>query len=232
MATNPGSIFHRLLSLFIRIILYGFGIFFCWWTYSQEFSSFVNLLILIGGMLFVFPIVWIGRIILDRQPTIDRAKWTTVLVHFGMLVPLGVVPIKAVQTAQSWAGWTIPIPLLIGEILVIITAILVMLTIINMAVKGLGAPFAIALTRKLNTDWIYAWNRNPMVLTFFAFMLSLGIWFQSVNFLLWVIILVIPTWIFFLKVYEERELEIRFGASYLAYKSRTPFLFPRKPRSL
>jgi protein-S-isoprenylcysteine O-methyltransferase Ste14 len=32
-------------------------------------------------------------------------------------------------------------------------------------------------------------------------------------------------------VYEERELELRFGASYLEYKSRTPMLFPRKPRS-
>jgi len=32
------------------------------------------------------------------------------------------------------------------------------------------------------------------------------------------------------KVFEERELEIRFGASYLEYKSRTPMLFPRRPR--
>ncbi len=35
----------------------------------------------------------------------------------------------------------------------------------------------------------------------------------------------------FVKVYEERELEIRFGASYLEYKSRTPMLFPRRPRN-
>jgi protein-S-isoprenylcysteine O-methyltransferase Ste14 len=31
------------------------------------------------------------------------------------------------------------------------------------------------------------------------------------------------------KVYEERELEFRFGPSYLEYKSKTPFLFPGKP---
>jgi hypothetical protein len=34
---------------------------------------------------------------------------------------------------------------------------------------------------------------------------------------------------FFVKVFEERELEFRFGASYLEYKFKTPMLFPRKP---
>lgn len=36
--------------------------------------------------------------------------------------------------------------------------------------------------------------------------------------------------LFFVKVYEERELEIRFGASYLEYRARTPMLFPGKPK--
>jgi len=36
--------------------------------------------------------------------------------------------------------------------------------------------------------------------------------------------------LFIVKVYEERELELRFGASYLEYKSKTPMLLPRKPR--
>jgi protein-S-isoprenylcysteine O-methyltransferase Ste14 len=36
----------------------------------------------------------------------------------------------------------------------------------------------------------------------------------------------------FVKVYEERELEIRFGDSYRTYRSRTPLLFPRKPGRL
>jgi protein-S-isoprenylcysteine O-methyltransferase Ste14 len=36
--------------------------------------------------------------------------------------------------------------------------------------------------------------------------------------------------LFFMTYYEERELEVRFGASYLEYKARTPMLFPRKPK--
>jgi protein-S-isoprenylcysteine O-methyltransferase Ste14 len=50
-----------------------------------------------------------------------------------------------------------------------------------------------------------------------------------VLFVLWVLILFAPALLVFVKVYEERELEIRFGASYLEYKSRTPMLFPRRP---
>ena len=100
----------------------------------------------------------------------------------------------------------------------------------NLALKGLGAPFAIALSRKLTVDWLYAWTRNPMVLAGLAFFLSLGIWFQSALFVLWVLILFAPALLFFVKVYEERELELRFGSLYLEYKSRTPMLWPRIPR--
>jgi len=68
------------------------------------------------------------------------------------------------------------------------------------------------------------------VLAVLALLLSLGIWYQSVLFVLWVLILFAPALIFFVKVYEERELEFRFGASYLEYKSKTPMLWPRRPR--
>jgi protein-S-isoprenylcysteine O-methyltransferase Ste14 len=33
----------------------------------------------------------------------------------------------------------------------------------------------------------------------------------------------------FLKVYEERELEIRFGEAYREYREKTPMLWPRRP---
>jgi protein-S-isoprenylcysteine O-methyltransferase Ste14 len=68
-----------------------------------------------------------------------------------------------------------------------------------------------------------------MVLAGLALLLSLGIWFQSVLFVLWAFLLFTPALLAFVKVYEERELEFRFGSSYLEYRSRTPLLFPRKP---
>jgi protein-S-isoprenylcysteine O-methyltransferase Ste14 len=98
--------------------------------------------------------------------------------------------------------------------------------VLNLALKGLGAPFFIALSRRLAADWFYARTRNPMVLAALAFFLALGIWYQSALFLLWVLILFAPALLFFIRVYEERELEIRFGEAYRRYRASTPFLWP------
>ena len=200
------------------------------WVLNQSFTTIVNLCILVGSLLLVFPIVWLGRNILDRQPTTSRAVWITTFVQFGVGNMFAVGIIQAVTTHQDWSDWVLPIPAEIGLSLVIITGTATLLTVVNLALKGLGAPFFIALSRKLAVDWMYAWTRNPMVLAALAFLLSLGIWYQSVLFVLWALLLFAPALLFFVKVYEERELEIRFGASYLEYKSRTPMLFPRKPR--
>ena len=43
-----------------------------------------------------------------------------------------------------------------------ISGLVCLLTVVNLALKGLGAPFFIQLSRRLSTDWMYAWSRNPM----------------------------------------------------------------------
>lgn len=68
------------------------------------------------------------------------------------------------------------------------------------------------------------WTRNPMLLATLALLLSVGLWYRSVWFLLLVAISVSPGWIFSVRMYEERELEIRFGRAYRGYRARTPFL--------
>jgi protein-S-isoprenylcysteine O-methyltransferase Ste14 len=218
------------VDLFIRIALLILALFIWLWVLNQPLSSIQNLSILIGGVILVFPVVWVGRKILDKQPTMSRAVLVTTFVHYAVGILFGVTIIRAVMTHQDWSGWVLPVPVGFGLFLVAITGLATLLTIGNLALKGIGAPFAIALSRKLTVDWFYAWTRNPMVLAFLAFLLSLGIWFQSTLFVLWVLILFAPALLTFVKVYEERELEIRFGESYLEYKSKTPILFPRKPR--
>lgn len=199
------------------------------WVLNQPFSDTVNLSIIVGGVLLTYPLAWLGRKILGQRQTIGRAVWTTTFVHFGMGFTFGIPIVRAVSTYKDWCGWVLPVPSVIGLVLVIITGAAFSLTVINLALKGFGAPFFIALSRKLAADWLYAWTRNPMALAALAFFLSLGIWFQSALFMLWVLIVLAPAYVFFAKVYEERELEIRFGASYLEYKSGTPMFFPRKP---
>jgi protein-S-isoprenylcysteine O-methyltransferase Ste14 len=202
-----------------------------WWAIVTPLSNAVNLVILVGGVLLTFPLVWLGRLLLDRRPTPDRAAWITTFVHFGLGFTFGVPIVRALTTHQDWFGWVLPVPTGIGLALVIITGAASLLVVMNLALKGLGAPFFIALSRKLTADWLYAWTRNPMVLAGLALLVSLGIWFQSALFVVWALILFTPALLFFVKVYEERELEVRFGASYLEYKSRTPMLWPHKPRN-
>jgi protein-S-isoprenylcysteine O-methyltransferase Ste14 len=220
----------HILDAAFRIALFAFILFFWLWVLDQRFSSTVNLSIIVGGTLLVFPIIWFGRKLLDREPTERRMAWTTSFVHYTVVLVLGTSIFRAVVTHQEWSGWILPLPAEIGLVLVVVTGAATLLAVANLALKGLGAPFAVALSRKLATGWMYAWTRNPMVLATLAFFLSLGIWYQSVLFVLWVLFLDGPALLFNVKIYEERELELRFGASYLAYKSRTPLLFPRRPR--
>ena len=207
------------VELLIKIALLGFTCFLCWWALKTPLSKIMNLSIIVGGVLLVFPVVWLGRKILDRHLTTSGVAWITTFVQFAVASLLGVAIIRAVITHKDWSGWTLPIPSEIGLVLAVITGAALLLTVINLALRGLGAPFFIVLSRKLAADWLYAWTRNPMVLALLAFLLSLGIWFQSAVFVLWVLILFAPALLVFVKVYEERELEFRFGAPYLEYKS-------------
>jgi protein-S-isoprenylcysteine O-methyltransferase Ste14 len=196
-----------------------------------RFSQFTSLIIIIGAIVLVFPAVWIGRKAVDVKPTIERFAWITSIVHMLLMILLGVSIIEAIRFFQVEPGIRIPLPVEFGMVLLSLTGVISLLTVVNLALSGLGAPFAIALSKRLANRWMYRWTRNPMVLSTLAMLLSLGMYLQSLHFVLWVVLLVTPALIYFLKVYEERELEIRFGMPYMDYKAKTPFLWPRKPTS-
>jgi hypothetical protein len=63
------------VELFFRIALLAFTLFIWLWVLNQPLSNSMNLSIIVGGVLLVFPIVWLGRMILDRQPITSRAVW-------------------------------------------------------------------------------------------------------------------------------------------------------------
>lgn len=220
----------QIIDFPVRVALLALVWLVLWWAAVTPLSTVLNLSIIVGGVLLTFPLVWLGRKVLDRHQTTGGAVWTTTFVHVALGLTFGVPIVRAVTTHGEWPGWVLPVPSVIGLLLVIGTGAACGLTVVNLALRGFGAPFFIALSRKLAADWLYSWTRNPMVLAALSWFVSLGIWFQSALFVLWVLILFAPALLFFVKVYEERELEIRFGASYLAYKSRTPMLFPRRPK--
>lgn len=210
----------------------GFALTIAAWTWlnHSQFDAVTSIIISVGGVLVVFPISWAGRRSLEAKPAPDNAARVATRVHYAIMPVLGAAIFEAIKVGKAWAGWIIPLPGAVGWTLMITSGSFVLLTVLNLAWGGLGAPFAIALSKRLAVNWLYAWTRNPMVLSILVFLTSLGLWLQSTLFLVWMMVLVTPAWLFFLKVFEERELEIRFGASYLEYKAKTPMLLPRRPR--
>jgi protein-S-isoprenylcysteine O-methyltransferase Ste14 len=89
--------------------------------------------------------------------------------------------------------------------------------------KGLNA---VILTKQLVVGDIYNRTRNPMALGFYLGAVGLGTAIGSTVITLGSILFVIPIHVFYLKYFEEYELEQRMGQSYLDYKQRVPFLFP------
>ncbi len=66
-----------------------------------------------------------------------------------------------------------------------------------------------------------------MSLGYYLLGLSIGFLSGSSLLTLYVLLGLIPAHLFFLKYFEELELELRFGESYKQYKRKTPFLFPK-----
>lgn len=65
-----------------------------------------------------------------------------------------------------------------------------------------------------------------MALGTMFFYVGLALIFRTLSMFFLILLLFTPLFAF-VKVYEEKELEVRFGEEYLKYKERTPFLTPR-----
>jgi protein-S-isoprenylcysteine O-methyltransferase Ste14 len=179
----------------------------------------------------LIPIILIGRRYLDQQPTAHRAAWITAIVHYLIAIFLGCAVIAAAHFTQNASDWASPLPAWLGLFLMALSGLALLGGAIHLLNKGLGLPLGTEVTRVVVTNWLYAWTRNPIVLSTLAFLVGIGLWLGSGTFLLWVFALVFPAVFVFLQVFEERELEIRFGNDYLEYKQRTPMFWPRRPKN-
>jgi protein-S-isoprenylcysteine O-methyltransferase Ste14 len=92
---------------------------------------------------------------------------------------------------------------------------------------GKGTPNPIAPTHKLVVTGPYKWCRNPMQLGVMVYYFGIGSLLSSVwiGILMFFLALILGT--IFHKLFEEKELKLRFGDQYEQYKAETPFLFPK-----
>jgi protein-S-isoprenylcysteine O-methyltransferase Ste14 len=91
---------------------------------------------------------------------------------------------------------------------------------------GRGTPVPLMATQKLIIQPPYAYCRNPMALGGIGMYLGAAILFRSIGAVI-LVLLFASGLLIYIKRVEEKEMEIRFGQDYLAYKQQTPFLIPR-----
>jgi protein-S-isoprenylcysteine O-methyltransferase Ste14 len=91
---------------------------------------------------------------------------------------------------------------------------------------GRGTPVPAMATQTLITQPPYTWTRNPMALGTLTLYFGVAMAAGSPSAILFVF-LVSAVLLLYIKFVEEKEMELRFGDDYRAYRDSTPFFFPR-----
>ena len=169
---------------------------------SREYPLAVRILttVLIGGGLVVVLIPWL---LLGPLPRLDARLGLPVL-------------------SFCWINY------LLGGLHIIIGANFAFWSIVQQFFKAQRTPLPVMPTQKLLISGVFIICRNPMTFGTFCLYFGLSILIGSISALV-CSALVSVLLILYLKLVEEKELALRFGAEYEAYKKSTPFMIPRIP---
>jgi protein-S-isoprenylcysteine O-methyltransferase Ste14 len=123
----------------------------------------------------------------------------------------------------SWRGGRLA--LFVGALLAISGWLLAVWTIVTQFTRAQGTPSPTMATQKLLADGPFSLCRNPMALGTILAYLGTGVMVGS-PFAVGVVALFAAVLSLYIKTVEEKELLVRFGDEYAAYKQNTPFLIP------
>jgi protein-S-isoprenylcysteine O-methyltransferase Ste14 len=184
-----------------------------------------------GGKASVRPAI-MNRLKKWSEREYSKAQRMTVII-FGGIVFWILIPLFIVVGSAFMDPW-LSLPRFFHRSINPVIALVLMVAgwfFANWTVKvqfsfGKGTPIPLMATQKLVVKRPYTYCRNPMTLGTTAFYLGVATWTGSISAL--ILALIYPVGILiYIKLVEEKELELRFGAEYLEYKRRTPFLIPR-----
>ena len=180
---------------------------------------------IIGCGFFFLSTIVLG-IFLRKYPSEKVRVTTTMILHFiGLVAFLLPVLIGIFYPGLSKYDDLLgiqylpyrPLRVAFGAILIPIGIFFVAISNYALLDHGHGQA-AFFLTKNVVNGHVYKLTRNPMSLGFYLGCLALGLLSGSTYFTLWLLIEVIPAHIFYLKFFEERELELRFGDPYMEYR--------------
>ena len=119
-----------------------------------------------------------------------------------------------------------PFNLVLGLLLIVLGWLFGMWSINSQFTIGRGTPVPLMATQKLIVQSPYTYCRNPMAVGAIVMYLGVAILFCSIGAVI-LVLLFAGLLLVYIKRVEEKEMQIRFGEEYLAYKRQTPFLIPR-----
>lgn len=146
--------------------------------------------------------------------------WTV----FLALLPAGVYLTESALDLDHWrfAG---PFGRLAGAMLFVLGGSLGLTSGITMALKGRGTPLPLDCPREMVIDGPYRYVRNPMAMAGIAQGVAVGLFLGSPAVILYALCGG-PLWNVLVRPWEERDLEQRFGESFVRYRQSVRCWWP------
>lgn len=168
------------------------------WAKREHSPEQLIILLAFLGILFVIIVPFFLVVV---SPYLDQTLQLPRFVH-GLMNPFVGLPLIGIGLA--FALWSIQTQFTLGK----------------------GTPAPMMPTRRLVVLGPYSYCRNPMTFGTLLFYLGTGVSIGSAS-AVCLTLLIAVLLIMYIKVIEERELELRFGKEYLQYKRGTSFIVPR-----
>lgn len=164
---------------------------------------------------------------------ISKGKRLAALLLAALLFPTGIPAILVLLLPKvdrafgigSFSSGTVNI--VVGASAVLLGGALAFWTIGAQIVLASGTPLPMLPTQKLLISGPFHYCRNPMILGTVLAYAGAAIWVGSYT-ALFTVLVIAALLLVYVKLIEEKELEMRFGQEYAEYKKNTPFLFPRR----
>jgi protein-S-isoprenylcysteine O-methyltransferase Ste14 len=145
---------------------------------------------------------------------------------FSFILPITVLVIVPLWIEKDWTI-NINFSLFAGSTLVLIGLLIMVVCISSFIRIGRGTLAPWSPTKKLVVKGLYRYVRNPMILGVLIVLLGETLVLRSQNILIWAASFFVINTIYFI-VYEEPNLEDRFGDEYCQYKKHVSRWLPRR----
>jgi protein-S-isoprenylcysteine O-methyltransferase Ste14 len=144
---------------------------------------------------------------------------------FSFILPVTVLVIVPLWIESNWVVHE-GLHLFFGLILIVAGLVVMGFTISSFIRLGKGTLAPWSPTKKLVITGLYRYVRNPMILGVLAVLLGEALTLRSMNILIWAGAFLLINTIYFI-IYEEPNLEDRFGDEYREYKKHVSRWIPR-----